>query len=218
MAGAVPAGDPAPTEFPRTPCARGVLHLLLDQPLGRAILALLAFGLAAYTLWLFVQAFVDPDANGTSFVGLVNRLGQVITGVAHAALMVEALRLAAGLSGLPPRLAAPGTRQGEGSLADPLGPVRAGSARVGARDRRSAGDPRGARVRPAAGRGHRRRAPSAAAAARFRLAARHRGSLPLHTFRVSTRTTARSSSESPEVDAAADRLPLPRLSSMVPSV
>jgi len=30
--------------------ARGVLHLLLDQPLGRAILALLAFGLAAYTL------------------------------------------------------------------------------------------------------------------------------------------------------------------------
>ncbi len=43
---------------------------------------------------------MDPDANGTSFVGLVNRLGQVITGVAHGALTGEAVRLAAGLSGL----------------------------------------------------------------------------------------------------------------------
>lgn len=78
---------------------RGVLHLVVNQPLGRAILALLAFGLAAYTLWLFVQAFVDPDGNGTSFVGLVNRVGQVITGLAHGVLTVEAVRLAAGLSG-----------------------------------------------------------------------------------------------------------------------
>ncbi|MBA3259875.1 MAG: DUF1206 domain-containing protein [Gemmatimonadales bacterium] len=79
--------------------SRGVLHLLLDQPLGRAILALLAFGLAAYTLWLFVQAFVDPDGNGTSFVGLVNRAGQLITGAAHGALTAEAVCLAAGLPG-----------------------------------------------------------------------------------------------------------------------
>lgn len=79
--------------------SRGVLHLLVTQPLGRAVLALLAFGLAAYTLWLFVQAFVDPDGNGTSFLGLVDRVGQVITGIAHATLTVEAVRLAAGLPG-----------------------------------------------------------------------------------------------------------------------
>lgn len=79
--------------------SQGVLHLLVRQPLGRGIIALLTFGLAAYTLWLFVQAFVDPDQNGTTFVGLANRAGQVITGLAHAALTVEGARLAVGLPG-----------------------------------------------------------------------------------------------------------------------
>jgi hypothetical protein len=80
--------------------SRGVLYLVGHQPLGRALLALLAFGLAAYTLWLFAQAFVDPDENGTTFVGAVNRVGQVITAIAQVVLTVEAVRLAAGRSGL----------------------------------------------------------------------------------------------------------------------
>lgn len=77
----------------------GVLRLLVGQPMGRALLALLAFGFAAYTVWLFAQALVDPDGNGTSFVGLVNRLGQVLTGIAHIVLTWEAGRLALGLPG-----------------------------------------------------------------------------------------------------------------------
>jgi hypothetical protein len=80
--------------------SRGVLYLVGHQPLGRALLALLAFGLAAYSLWLFAQAFVDPDENGTSFVGLANRAGQVITGLTQVALTVEAVLLAAGRTGL----------------------------------------------------------------------------------------------------------------------
>ena len=77
----------------------GVLRLIVAQPLGRGLLAALAFGFAAYTLWLFAQAVVDPDGNGTSFVGIANRLGQIITGIAHVALTWEAVRLALGLPG-----------------------------------------------------------------------------------------------------------------------
>ncbi|HEU5042484.1 MAG TPA: DUF1206 domain-containing protein [Gemmatimonadales bacterium] len=64
----------------------GVLRLLVTQPMGRGLLAALGFGFAAYTLWLFAQAVVDPDGNGTSVVGLANRVGQIITGIAHLAL------------------------------------------------------------------------------------------------------------------------------------
>jgi hypothetical protein len=77
----------------------GVLRLVVAQPMGRALLAALAFGFAGYTLWLFAQAVVDPDGNGTSAVGIANRLGQIITGIAHVGLTWEAVRLALGLPG-----------------------------------------------------------------------------------------------------------------------
>ena len=75
----------------------GVFHFLLHQPLGRLLLGALALGLFAYTIWLSVQAILDPDCNGTSFVGLVNRFGQIVTALAQLALSVEATRLALGL-------------------------------------------------------------------------------------------------------------------------
>jgi hypothetical protein len=75
----------------------GVFHFLLHQPLGRVLLGALALGLFAYTIWLSVQAILDPDRNGTSFVGMVNRFGQIVTALAQLALSVEAARLALGL-------------------------------------------------------------------------------------------------------------------------
>lgn len=77
----------------------GVLRLVVSQPMGRIALVALAFGFAAYTVWLFAQALVDPDGNGTGFVGIANRLGQVITGIAQIMLTWEALRLAFGFAG-----------------------------------------------------------------------------------------------------------------------
>jgi len=75
----------------------GIFHFLLHQPLGRVLLGALALGLLAYTVWLSVQAVLDPDGNGTSFVGLVNRFGQVVTALAQLALSFEGARLALGL-------------------------------------------------------------------------------------------------------------------------
>jgi Domain of Unknown Function (DUF1206) len=75
----------------------GVFHFLLHQPLGRVLLGALALGLFAYTIWLSVQAVLDPDGEGTSFVGLVNRFAQMLTALAQLALSAEAARLALGL-------------------------------------------------------------------------------------------------------------------------
>ena len=75
----------------------GVFHFLLHQPLGRVLLAALSLGLGAYTVWLLVQVFLDPYGNGTSFIGLVNRFGQLVTALAQLALSIEGARLALGL-------------------------------------------------------------------------------------------------------------------------
>jgi Domain of Unknown Function (DUF1206) len=75
----------------------GIFHFVLHQPLGRVLLGALSLGLLAYTAWLLVQAFLDPDGNGTSFVGLVNRFGHVVTALAQLALSIEGARLALGL-------------------------------------------------------------------------------------------------------------------------
>jgi hypothetical protein len=75
----------------------GVYYFLLHQPLGRVLLAVLAVGLGAYTIWLLAQVFLDPYGNGTSLIGLVNRFGQLVTGLAQLAVAVEGGRLALGL-------------------------------------------------------------------------------------------------------------------------
>jgi hypothetical protein len=74
----------------------GIFHFLLHQPLGRLLLGALALGLLAYSIWLMVQAFLDPDGNGTTFVGLVNRFGHTVTALAQLALSIEGARLALG--------------------------------------------------------------------------------------------------------------------------
>jgi hypothetical protein len=75
----------------------GVFYFLLHQSLGRILLGALAVGLGAYTIWLFAQVFLDPYENGTSIMGLVNRFGQLLTGLAQLAVAVEGGRLALGL-------------------------------------------------------------------------------------------------------------------------
>ncbi|HKU61792.1 MAG TPA: DUF1206 domain-containing protein [Gemmatimonadales bacterium] len=75
----------------------GVFHFVLHQPLGRILLAALALGLGAYTIWLLAQVFFDPYGNGTSLLGLLNRFGQLVSALAQLAVAVEGGRLALGL-------------------------------------------------------------------------------------------------------------------------
>lgn len=77
----------------------GALRVVLSQPYGRALLIVLAIGLCGYALWRLLDAIMDPDRHGTSFKGLVERIGNAVRGAIYGALGIEAFRLQRGLSG-----------------------------------------------------------------------------------------------------------------------
>jgi hypothetical protein len=64
----------------------GALELLLREPFGKMILVVLATGLAAYALWMFVAAILDPERKGTSLQGLAERIAFFVTGIGYALL------------------------------------------------------------------------------------------------------------------------------------
>lgn len=76
--------------------SRGALASLVRQPYGTLVLVVIAVGLFGYAAWRITEALVDPERRGTSFKGLAVRLGYAGRGVIHAALGVQAVRLALG--------------------------------------------------------------------------------------------------------------------------
>ena len=74
----------------------GAIRTLSDQPFGRVAMLVLAAGLAAYALWMFVAAFVDPERKGRGFSGIAERLGFFATGVGYGLLAYGALNLLLG--------------------------------------------------------------------------------------------------------------------------
>lgn len=77
----------------------GALRVVLTQPFGRALLAVLAIGLCGYALWRLLDAVADPDRHGTDAKGLVTRVGNAIRGCIYGALGIDAFRLLRGLGG-----------------------------------------------------------------------------------------------------------------------
>lgn len=73
---------------------RGALATVAEAPFGRAALVAVAVGLAAYAVWRFVQAGVDPEGRGGDAGGLVRRVGIAFSGLFYTALAVEAGRIA----------------------------------------------------------------------------------------------------------------------------
>jgi hypothetical protein len=71
----------------------GAVELVLGEPFGRLMLAVLAAGLAAYALWMFVAAFADPERKGKGFQGIAERLGFFVTGIGYTLLALAALKL-----------------------------------------------------------------------------------------------------------------------------
>lgn len=71
----------------------GALRVVLTQAFGRALLLILAVGLCGYALWRVLDALADPDRDGTTPGGLVNRAGNAIRGLVYGALGVDAIRL-----------------------------------------------------------------------------------------------------------------------------
>jgi hypothetical protein len=72
------------------------LASLPRQPLGRITLALLSLGLWAYAVWKLVQALVDPEHKGTTFVGMMERVGFGFTALAYMMLGMSGFQLLVG--------------------------------------------------------------------------------------------------------------------------
>ena len=67
---------------------------LADQPLGHALLGVIAVGLAGYALWRLSEAVLDPDRRGTDPKALVERTGFGWSALVHFGLAFYAARLA----------------------------------------------------------------------------------------------------------------------------
>jgi hypothetical protein len=72
------------------------LASLPRQPFGRITLAVLSLGLWAYAVWKLVQAIVDPERKGTSFIGMMERVGFGLTALAYMTLGMAGLQLLLG--------------------------------------------------------------------------------------------------------------------------
>ena len=80
----------------RTTGSRGALVTLVRQQFGAVILVIIAAGLFGYAAWRIIEALVDPERRGTSAKGLALRGSYAARGIIHAALGVQAVRLAMG--------------------------------------------------------------------------------------------------------------------------
>ncbi len=78
----------------RTTGTSGALDEIIGKPFGRTLLAIMALGLIGYAVWRVVEGIADPGRKGSDAKGLALRASYVARGLAHAALSVQALRVA----------------------------------------------------------------------------------------------------------------------------
>ncbi|MDQ3930073.1 MAG: DUF1206 domain-containing protein [Chloroflexota bacterium] len=70
----------------------GAIAAIGNQTFGEALLVLIILGLAGYSLWGFVRAFLDPFKRGTSPKGLAQRAGYLVSAVVYGGLIFPAVR------------------------------------------------------------------------------------------------------------------------------
>ena len=76
--------------------SRGALTTLVRHRFGALILVVIAAGLFGYAAWRIIQAILDPEHRGTTAKGLAVRASFAARGIVHAALGLQAVRLAIG--------------------------------------------------------------------------------------------------------------------------
>jgi hypothetical protein len=74
--------------------AATVLERLRSVPFGGLLMVALAAGLFGYGLWRMIGGILDLDDEGRSLVGIVTRIGLVVSGLAHWVLCAAAILIA----------------------------------------------------------------------------------------------------------------------------
>ncbi len=90
------AGEAAVGAGGETTDPHGALAHIVQAPMGRLLLVLIAVGLAGYAVWRFVQASLDTDRRGSDTRGAAQRVGFAIVGLLYSGLALYAFHLAAG--------------------------------------------------------------------------------------------------------------------------
>ena len=72
------------------------IDLIGHQPWGRALLVVVAIGLAGYAIWGMLRAILDPLRRGHSPMGIALRFGYLTSAIAYLGLLIATIRLLAG--------------------------------------------------------------------------------------------------------------------------
>jgi hypothetical protein len=72
---------------------QGALQAVLEQPYGKFLLAVVIIGLLGYVVWRMIQAFSDPDGNGSDTKGITKRTGFFISGLIYLFFAFSGVRL-----------------------------------------------------------------------------------------------------------------------------
>jgi hypothetical protein len=78
---------------------QGVFQFILEQPFGKVLLGIVAFGLVCYTIWRFIQAFMDSEGKGADAKGLGKRIGFAFSGLVYGGLAFLAAKMVLGNGG-----------------------------------------------------------------------------------------------------------------------
>ncbi|MGB8644820.1 MAG: DUF1206 domain-containing protein [Anaerolineae bacterium] len=70
----------------------GAIARLGGQPFGKALLILIAVGLASYSLWGFIRAIFDPLHRGNNLQGRFERVGFAFSGLSYGLLVIPTVQ------------------------------------------------------------------------------------------------------------------------------
>lgn len=82
----------------QTTNTKGAIGVLAEQPFGRALLIVVAAGLAAYSLWGLVRASIRPQRGKPTYEGLALRGSYLMSGLWYGSLVPVAVNLLVGTS------------------------------------------------------------------------------------------------------------------------
>lgn len=71
----------------------GAFETIANQPFGKVMLFLVAFGLVGYVVWRFVAAIFDPEHNDDGAKNIIRRLSYAVSGIVYGTLAFAAFRI-----------------------------------------------------------------------------------------------------------------------------